>query len=112
MSRSRRWVEESLRGGRACELTLRGDSMAPLVRDGDVVCVEPGAARPGELVLAERDGRLVTHRLVSLAAGVAVTRGDACRGDDPPVPATALLGRVVRIKRRSTVARLVGRLLG
>jgi signal peptidase I len=112
MSRSRRWVEESLRSGLACELTLRGGSMAPLLRDGDVVCVEPGAPRPGDVVVAERDGRLVTHRLVSLSDGVAVMRGDACRGDDPPLPVSALLGRVVRVKRRSPMARLVGRLLG
>jgi hypothetical protein len=116
MSHSRRWVEESLRGGRACELVLRGWSMAPLMRDGDLLTVEPLAAgagaRPGEVVVAARSGLLVTHRLVSLRDGMAVTRGDACGGDDPPVPASDVLGRVVRVRKRSRLSRWMGRLLG
>jgi hypothetical protein len=116
MSRSRRWVEQSLRCGRACELVLHGWSMAPLMRDGDLITVEPlgagGGAQPGEVVVASRAGLLVTHRLISLRDGVAVTRGDACGGDDPPVPANHLLGRVVRVRKRSRLSRWVGRLLG
>src|SRR5688572_12431280 len=66
---STRWIEASFRAGAETELTLTGSSMAPALRDGDRLRVVPlaGAApAPGEIVVARRGARLVTHRLVAL----------------------------------------------
>lgn len=86
-----------LREGRTVELPALGTSMRPLIAPGGVVRVEPARAadvRPGDVVLVDADGSLVCHRLVYLAGGHAVTRGDANPDYDPPRPADAIIGRV------------------
>jgi hypothetical protein len=103
-SRSVRWLESRLRGATATDgvwVIHRGWSMAPALRDGDRLRVEPLAAEPtpGEIVLVRRGAVLVAHRLIALADGRAITRGDACPDDDPPVPAAMLCGRVVEVVR-------------
>jgi hypothetical protein len=103
MDRSSRWLEARLAAGDEGELVLAGWSMAPALRDGDRLRIAPysAAARPapGQIVVSRRAGRLVTHRLISLHAGQAITRGDGCQRDDPPVDASTLLGRVVEVRR-------------
>jgi phage repressor protein C with HTH and peptisase S24 domain len=86
-----------LREGRTVELPATGTSMRPLIAPGGVVRVEPARAadvRPGDVVLVETGGRLVCHRLVYVAAGRAVTRGDNVVDCDAPLPADAIIGRV------------------
>ena len=101
-AQSTRWLEARWRAGADAELTLVGWSMAPALRDGDrlqVASLVGTAPVPGEIVVAKRGERLVTHRLVSLAGGQAVTRGDGCTVDDPALDASLLLGRVVEVRR-------------
>ena len=86
-----------LREGRAVELPAVGTSMRPLIPPGGVVRVEPAHAadvRPGDVVLVDDGERLVCHRLVYIAGGRLVTRGDDMLTCDPPLPTAALLGRV------------------
>lgn len=92
--------------------------MEPVYADGDWLLVRPlkGACTvsPGEVVVARRGQRLVTHRVVALRDGMVTTRGDACRSIDPPLPVGSLLGRVVGARPRSTYFpgyRLIKRLL-
>jgi hypothetical protein len=103
MDRSTRFLEARLGAGHDAELTLAGWSMAPSLRDGDRLQVQPFGERerpsPGQIVVARRGARLVTHRLVTLRDGLAVTRGDGCQRDDPPLAEGALLGRVVEVRR-------------
>jgi hypothetical protein len=101
-AQSIRWLEARWRAGADAELTLVGWSMAPALRDGDrlrVASLLGVTPAPGEIVVARRGERLVTHRLVSLAGGLAVTRGDGCHADDPALDAALLLGRVVEVRR-------------
>jgi len=49
---------------------------------------------PGDVVLVDAGGRLVCHRLVYIAAGRALTRGDAMSECDEPFPSDAIIGRV------------------
>lgn len=120
--RSTRWLEALLSSGVAPDgawVLVKGGSMEPTYFDGDWVLVEPLAGsrpiRPGEVVVARRDHHLVTHRIVELRSGLAVTRGDACKRVDPPIPAAALLGRVVGVRRgrglRCFVRRLARRIV-
>jgi len=103
-ARSTAWVVASLRNdARPVWLRHRGWSMAPALRHGDHVLVEPvqaGSLLLGEIAVVLRAGRLVAHRLVSRSSGYVVTRGDACALADPPVWTHHLLGRVVRRQSR------------
>jgi Peptidase S24-like len=80
-------------------VTVRGDCMAPRLRDGDRVAV--AAARrywPGDVVAFHTpQGRIALHRLLGyrwLGGRLAcVTRGDRCGRADAPLPPGRLLGR-------------------
>jgi hypothetical protein len=83
-------------------LHANGSSMLPLIRHGDALWVEyiePADLRRGDLVLVQRDNRLITHRLVACHQGMLQTRGDNCLALDPPVLAAEILGRVSTIER-------------
>ena len=109
---------------------VTGTSMIPAVWPGDILVVERRAVEKiqrGEIAVAEREGRLVAHRVVSAPAnagpnptstearrpGVALrfspassavippllTRGDSQLAPDAPLHPDELLGTVVLIER-------------
>ncbi len=84
---------------RPLPVTVRGDCMAPRLRDGDRVQVAPAARYwPGDVVAFRTpQGRLALHRLLGyrLRAGrlACVTRGDRCDLPDSPLAPERLLGR-------------------
>jgi hypothetical protein len=100
----------------------RGWSMAPTIRDGDVITVAPlRRARPGvgRVVAFVRpgEGKLVVHRVVARRRGGSIMRGDSVRGDgvggdsvredaDGPIPAENVLGEVTRVEREGRAVRL------
>jgi hypothetical protein len=106
---------ELLEAGREVVLRARGASMAPLIRDGDVLtlarCVR--APRPGDLVAANSCGRLLVHRVVRARAGRLLLRGDALWQPDgwfacqylghqsiaPAAGGAQIIGRVVAVER-------------
>jgi signal peptidase I len=97
---------EVLRSTGRLRLQAIGGSMLPVVWPGDILSVrshDVGAARPGDIVVFRRDGRLVTHRLVERTIRQDriqwITRGDRMRHNDAPV--SELLGRVTAITRDS-----------
>jgi ribosomal protein S18 acetylase RimI-like enzyme len=93
-------------GGTFC-FRARGASMAPFIRDGDTLTVQPVASeglRVGDVALYRADGeRLAAHRLTGRRVdGDCVTfvaRGDAATGPGEAVRAEHVLGRVVRVQR-------------
>lgn len=93
-------VAETLRTSGCSRLRVRGESMLPALWPGDVVEIarcSPEDVRPGEIVLALRDGRLFLHRLLaSCKPNGFLLRGDSMPGPDPRFPPGALLGRLVR----------------
>jgi signal peptidase I len=80
--------------------TVLSDSMAPLIRAGDVVVsqpVEATALRPGQIVLADDPdhlGRLRLHRFTDVTeTGQLVTKGDAnYTPDSTTIPASSVRG--------------------
>lgn len=83
--------------GRPVLTTVHGGSMSPAIPDGSTVRIEPiDGPRVGEVVVRRGEGgRLVCHRLASVAGDRLQTWGDACLLPDPPTDAAALVGRVV-----------------
>jgi hypothetical protein len=95
----------------------RGHSMAPAVRDGSLVTLEPAhpdGLRPGAIALACCGGQWVLHRVVRRHAGGWLLRGDASRREDvvrteeiaaiaariEPPPAAARAPRFAPLRRR------------
>jgi hypothetical protein len=92
-----------LAAGTPVRFIARGGSMAPFIRDGEPVLLEPlrGSPCPGEVVLRRGpDGDLMLHRVARVSADGLVTRGDATAWDDPPVGPDDVLGRVVEVSGR------------
>jgi hypothetical protein len=93
-------VSDALRGTRLrVRAKVCGESMLPSLWPSDEVEIEGCSlkdVRPGEIVLVQRDERLVLHRLVSADNLGCLLQGDSVSLSDPPYPAAALLGRLVR----------------
>jgi hypothetical protein len=84
--------------GHVLTLRVHGESMLPAVWPGDVVEIQSCLledVRPGEIVLAMRDGQLFLHRLLAPCTQDGfLLRGDSLPGADPLFPREALLGRL------------------
>jgi hypothetical protein len=78
-------------------LAVSGNSMAPLIRNGDVVLIARAwsGGNVGEIVLVQRpsDGELLLHRVIDRDRGWRTTKGDASSSPDSErIPETKLLG--------------------
>lgn len=81
--------------------------MMGAIHSGDVVEVEPvrvGQLWRGDVVVYERFGRVLAHRLIGILDSRLddvrlIVRGDNQSVSDPPVPSSAVLGRVTRVER-------------
>ncbi|MDH4299243.1 MAG: S24/S26 family peptidase [Dehalococcoidia bacterium] len=83
---------------------VRGFSMAPFIRDLDVLTIAPLGNRPpglGEAVAFKHPGtgRLLLHRIIGPTASGWLLKGDNCREPDGEVSADLILGRVTRLER-------------
>ncbi len=91
-----------------------GLSMAPCIRDGEIVTVVPALAtdlRIGDIILYRTaDDRLTAHRLLGRAVResgcVFRMRGDASTAIPEMVPADRVLGRVAYVERKGRKYRL------
>jgi phage repressor protein C with HTH and peptisase S24 domain len=106
---------ELLAKGHRATLRARGGSMWPAIRDGDVLTLAPlragdeggpPAVRPGDVVALRCGEALVVHRVVRCEGGGVVLRGDALPREDGAFAASAILGRVVAVRRGSQELRL------
>jgi hypothetical protein len=83
----------------------RGWSMAPFIRDGDVISVSPfrgDLPEAGEVVAFVRPdvGNLVVHRVVGRRGTASLIQGDGvAEYSDGIIPAENLLGRVTQVER-------------
>ncbi|MFZ0799346.1 MAG: S24/S26 family peptidase [Terriglobales bacterium] len=106
------------RARQAVRLRVHGESMLPALWPGDVVEIASCSiedVRPGEIVLARREGRLFLHRLIAPCTPNGFRlRGDSMPGCDPQYPPEALLGKLVRRvdARRGVSSAALSRALG
>ncbi len=88
-------------------IPITGNSMLPLIRDGDHVLVAHGCAglRRGDVVVFRHEGRLIAHRVLCIYDGDArptfVTKGDNAPQFDSPLSADEIVGRVLAVERGS-----------
>lgn len=99
-------AEEVLRSYGRLRILARGSSMIPTIFPGDVLLVEHSLfqrLRPGDVALAQRDGRFFAHRVVRLTAlggsPRVITCGDALNQEDPAFFHDEILGRVTTVVR-------------
>jgi signal peptidase I len=88
----------------ACAIT--GDSMAPIIRHGDMLAIQHGSGniRIGDVAVFKSDDRTIAHRVVWKHSDGKTTRfllkGDASCVFDPPVSDEEILGKVVQVSGR------------
>ena len=89
--------------------------MYPSIREGELITVEPVAARDVQLediVLYRSERGLIAHRVIAIASRdsrVFRLRGDASLSCDEPVEAHRILGRVVGVQRNGRSVTLASR---
>jgi hypothetical protein len=105
---------EILEMGNALRFIAHGSSMAPFIRDGDVLTVEPAdptMLRVGQIVFYRSSGEtMVAHRVVRIKAKgetvLLTIRGDASPGSEDVIPSDMVLGHIVNINRMGEKVRI------
>ncbi|MBL1407276.1 S24 family peptidase [Sphingobacterium faecale] len=72
-------VEEILKEGKRVKITVRGDSMNPVLKDGDIVVLEKGHLpneKKGDIVFAKHEGKYILHRVMWMSANTLCLAGD------------------------------------
>ena len=92
--------------GASFRVEVRGFSMYPFLKEGDVVEVAPiqiGEVEQGDVVFFRSGDRLLAHRVIEIAEDDLethlMTRGDVFRQADPPVNEESLIGLVKIVYR-------------
>lgn len=71
-------------------------SMAPSITAGSLIYViDTGEYNVDDVVTFQREGEVVTHRIVAVESDHYVTKGDANDGRDAPVSHDQVIGKVV-----------------
>ena len=93
----------------------RGQSMYPLIKNGDTLLIEPLKAdelNPGDIAFYRLlSGSFIAHRFIKRnSSGLLLTNGDNLRKYDEVVAEEQVFGRVIQIERNGRVLTLSGRL--
>jgi len=85
-----------------------GYSMTPFIRDGDAVSIGRGRVRYGDVVAFVKpiQGKLAVHRIVHVSRAGYLIKGDNSTEADGRVPASSIIGRVVRVDHDGKQVRL------
>ena len=98
---------ELLSRGFSVRFRAPGDSMRPVIRDGERITVkpvEPSDIIPGDIILYRYSGSMVAHRVVRIEKKDStvhrfILRGDALGASDEAVGIQQILGKVVSVER-------------
>lgn len=95
-------IVDLLERGHAVQFRARGDSMHPLIREDDLLHVEPverARIARGDVVLALCGRGLTAHRVVARKGATIITRGDNAPANDDPIDESRVLGKVMYVLR-------------
>lgn len=111
-------LEAVLARGASFRFQARGYSMAPFIRDGDILTVAPIAAEARRIgvvvaVVNPARGSLIVHRIVARrgegrAETAFLVKGDNCRHSDGAFPADSIIGVIASVERRQKKAWFAG----
>lgn len=93
-----------LEKGVPCRFRAKGSSMAPFIRNGDVITISPSfdsRIRLGDVGAFIRPirGTLAVHRIVRKKGGYFLAKGDNKHNGNERIPNANLLGLVTRVER-------------
>ena len=96
--------------GFSLRFQAKGASMAPFIRDRDILTVAPKAGAgplPGDIVacIHPADGKLCVHRIVALRGEKALVKGDNASAPDGALRESDILGFVRRVERDGRLVR-------
>lgn len=93
--------------------SMRGNSMYPTLKAGDVGIVEKCSSadlKIGDIIVFKQNGKLIAHRLISInvenETHLFVAKGDKNSHPDKPFTVEALVGKVCLFQRRNKKRRL------
>lgn len=97
-------VDDQLAEGQTVRIVLRGTSMLPTLREGDVLSLAPVAGTPsvGDVVLFRYGGRHLLHRVVSRDGDRLTMQGDNCYNTES-CEVKDVVGRLVHVNRLGDV---------
>jgi len=118
--------ESLLKDGRTTLFKMNGNSMYPVLKDGDVGMVQqcdPEKLQIGDIVVFKSRDKYVAHRLIKIqkkgTLNFFTARGDKNLFNDPPFTAEALAGQIIQFTRGSKIlntrdrkVRLLTKLIG
>jgi len=75
--------------------------MKPIIEESAILTlVRPDVVRPGDMVVFERDGSIVCHRIVGSEQNTVLTGGDNNSMFDMPFPASRIIAKVSHINNQ------------
>ena len=87
-----------------------GSSMTPFIQDGDTITIAPSPLqlRPGDVVafVNVHSNQLMVHRILHASPAGYLIKGDNNSVPDGLMPASSIIGSVVRVVRRGRHVRL------
>ena len=97
-------IQNVVSRGSSLRLRAKGCSMAPFIKDGDVLTLSPPVIRSlgiGDVVAFSfpQSGRLIIHRVIRAFGGDFLIRGDYCAEPDGVIPKQDILAVVSRVER-------------
>ena len=100
-------IADLLARGHSVRFRASGHSMHPIIRCDDyLLVVPPSQIRLGDVVLTRADRGLTAHRVISIANGIVITRGDNAPGDDDPLDLSRVLGVVTHAEQGGKLRRI------
>lgn len=99
-----------LASGHGARFRVEGDSMHPVIRNGEYVKVIPSTLsklRRGDVILAATGRGLTAHRIVRISERGIITRGDNSLRVDPLVEPGNIVGRIVEVEEITGDSRII-----
>jgi signal peptidase I len=100
--------------GREISLTVKGRSMEPLLREGDVVAVclvRPDQLKRGDMIAFRQNGCVIVHRLLRKRKNgntwFYCQKGDSLNGWSW-IPEEAIIGKITSLRRSGRVKGMIG----
>jgi ATP-binding cassette subfamily B protein len=107
------FAEALLEDNHHLSFSMRGNSMYPTLKAGDVGFVEKCSSvdlNIGDIIVFKQNGKLIAHRLISIIVEneiqLFIAKGDKNSHPDKPFSIEALIGKVYSFQRKKKVKRI------